>query len=361
VNPPTVVAIPALNEAERIGACLTALARQRDTPLPEVVVLLNNCTDESEAVVRQFALTAPMRVHAVDRSLPAPRAFAATARRLVMAHAARLAGPDGVLLTTDADAVAPPDWLAANLRAIEGVDAVAGRAVIDPLEACAVPQELHEADARECAYAALLDQIAALLDPDLADPWPRHDEENGATLAVRVAAWQRAGGIPAVPLGEDRAFVAALRRVDARIRHAPEVWVTVSGRLEGRARGGMADTMRRRMQAADMMLDERLEGAREAVRRAALRRSARRVHAGSGNPAPAAAALCLPVEAVEQMLSGRFGIGWAAIEAAAPVLRRRRVPVIELARQTRLARRMRDALLSETREDPAGTVRALPA
>jgi hypothetical protein len=111
----------------------------------------------------------------------------------------------------------------------------------------------------------LLDQIAALLDPDLADPWPRHDEENGATLAVRVAAWQRAGGIPAVPVGKDRAFVAALRRVDAHIRHAPEVWMTVSGRLEGRARGGMADTMRRRMQAADMMLDERLEGAREAA------------------------------------------------------------------------------------------------
>jgi glycosyltransferase involved in cell wall biosynthesis len=194
VNPPIVVAIPALNEAERIGACLAALARQRDTLLPEVVVLLNNCTDESEAVVRQFALTAPMRVHAVDRSLPAPRAFAATARRLVMAHAARLAGPDGVLLTTDADAVAPPDWLAANLRAIEGVDAVAGRAVIDPLEACAVPQELHEADARECAYAALLDQIAALLDPDLADPWPRTTRRMAPPSR---SVWWRGSGLAA--------------------------------------------------------------------------------------------------------------------------------------------------------------------
>lgn len=81
MNPPIVVAIPALNEAERIGACLAALARQRDTPLPEVVVLLNNCIDEPEAVVHQFALTAPMRVHAVDRSLPPPRAFAVNRRR----------------------------------------------------------------------------------------------------------------------------------------------------------------------------------------------------------------------------------------------------------------------------------------
>ena len=353
MNP--VIAIPAYNEAERLPACLTALARQRDAPPLHVVVLLNNCSDGSEAVVRRFEAEAPMRVHPIVRTLPSHRAFAGTARRLGMLHAARIAGPDGVLLTTDADAVAPPDWLAANLRALAaGADAVAGRAVIDPVEARLVPQALHDADARECEYAALLDEIAARLDPDPSDLWPRHDEHNGASIAVRVVSWRRAGGIPAAPLGEDRAFIDALKRIDARIRHAPEVWVTVSGRIEGRAKGGMADTMRRRMVAPDLMLDDRLEGAREAVRRAILRRHAREVHAGGGEPALLAAALRLPLSAIMPLRWGGFGAAWEAIEASSAVLRRRRLPVNELAAQTRAARAYRDRLVARLNIGPAG-------
>ncbi len=360
-----VVAIPAYNEAERLPACLAALSRQRDAPAFEVVVLLNNCHDGSAAIVRRFAADAPMAVHAIDRTLPPHRAFAGTARRLAMLHAARIAGPDGLLLTTDADAEAPPDWLAANLRAVEaGADVVAGRAVIDPVEARSIPQALHDADARECAYAALLDETAAYLDPDPADPWPRHDEHNGASIAVRVAAWQRAGGIPAVPLGEDRAFFAALRRTDARIRHAPDVWVTVSGRIEGRASGGMADTMRRRMTAADVMLDERLEGAHEAAQRARLRGRARAVSAGTGDAAALAAALHLAAATIVPLQSGDFGAAWEAIEALSPVLRRRRLPVAELPLQSRVARSYLDKLINTInidQDDPADTLRAAPA
>lgn len=339
-----VVAIPAHNEADRIVSCVASIAAQQGAPLPEVLVLLNNCTDGSVDQLRRVAATMPLRVHGVNRNLPLHRASAGTARRLAMLHAARLAGPDGVLLTTDADAVLPPDWLAANLRALAHADAVTGRAVIDPIEARIIPQALHEADARECEYAALLDQIASLLDPDPADPWPRHDEASGASIAVHASAWRRAGGIPATPIGEDRAFIAALRRIDATIRHAPEVWVTVSGRIDGRARGGMADTMRRRMQAADLMLDERLEAAWPAARRASLRRAARMVHAGEGDAGALATALACP--ALSRLGSGSFGAVWETVEASSPALRRRPVPVSALAAQTRIARELRDRLLS---------------
>ena len=362
MSPRTVVAIPARNEAERILDCLVSLASQRAAPPADVIVLLNNCTDGSEAEVRRFAAAAPMRVHAICQTLPPHRAFAGTARRLSMLHAARLAGPEGVLLTTDADAVLPPDWLAANLRALDGRDAVAGRAVIDPVEARLIPQALHDADARECEYAALLDRITALLDPDPADPWPRHDEHSGASIAVRVDAWRRAGGIPAVPLGEDRAFIAALRRIDARIRHAPEVWVTVSGRIEGRAKGGMADTMRRRMLAADLMLDERLEGACAAARRARLRRATREVHGAAGvGVAALASALAMPARALAPLLSGCFGRLWELVEAASPVLRRQPLPVGALPAQTRMARVLLNELVSPPRADPADIPAAAPA
>ncbi len=356
-----VVAIPAHNEADRIVPCVASIAAQQGAPLPEVLVLLNNCTDGSIDQVKRFAATASLRMHAVSRTLPSHRAFAGAARRLAMLHAARLAGPQGVLLTTDADAVLPPEWLAANLRALARADVVTGRAVIDPTEAKIIPQALHDADARECEYAALLDQIACLLDPDPEDPWPRHDEASGASIAVHVAAWRRAGGIPAAPLGEDRAFIAALRRIDARIRHAPEVWVTVSGRIDGRACGGMADTMRRRMQAADLMLDERLEATWAAARRASLRRAARMVHAGEGDAGALAQALGLARAEMSRFGSGSFGAAWETVEARSPALRRRPVPVTALATQTRIARELRDRLLSPGPADRADTALAAPA
>ncbi len=93
-----------------------------------------------------------------------------------MLKSADLATDVGSILPTDADCRVEPGWLRANLRAIRaGADAVAGRTIIDPADEALIPTALIEADARECAYAALLDEIAAAIDPDLADPWPRHD------------------------------------------------------------------------------------------------------------------------------------------------------------------------------------------
>ena len=66
---------------------------------------------------------------------------------------------------------------------------------------------------------------------------------------------------------EDRRFFAALRASGARIRHAPEIEVVVSGRLVGRAEGGMADTIHRRMRRADPYLDDALEPVRDFWRR----------------------------------------------------------------------------------------------
>lgn len=342
-----IVAVPVSNEAERIADCLHALAGQRDAPDFGVLLLLNNCTDDTEAIVRGMAGLLPARLRVLSRELPPRRAHAGAARRIAMNAACRALPADGVLLTTDADGRADQNWLAANLHALRhGADAVAGRAVIDPVEALAIPAALHEADARECAYAALLDEIASLLDPDPADPWPRHDEASGASLAVTATAYRRAGGMPAWPLGEDREFVARLRRCGARLRHAPEVRVTVSGRLHGRASGGMADTMRRRMSAMDVELDERLEPATDAARRARLRAMAREAHR-SGAAGLLAAALGLPAARLDRWLARNFAVAWQRLELASPRLRRRRVPVSELPREMARATAIRDALRRE--------------
>jgi glycosyltransferase involved in cell wall biosynthesis len=338
-NTRLVVALPVKDEAERLGGCLHALDHQDHATDLTVLVLVNNSTDESAAIARRFAASSRARVLVEDIALPRPDQNAGGARRIAMQRAADIAGADGIVLTTDADGRVAPSWLRENLRAIEaGADAVAGRAIIDPVEEALIPSALIEADARECKYAALLDEIAAQLDPDPADPWPRHDEHSGASIAVTVGAMRRAGGIPCLAMGEDRAFFRALRRIDARIRHSPDVRVVVSGRTDGRAKGGMADTIRRRMVCPDMFLDDRLEGVQAAVLRARLRRKARLAWQDGGADFWAIWALArdlhLPSSFVGETLGARrFGGAWDDLETASPALRRRPVPASTVGRE----------------------------
>ena len=270
-----VVAIPAKDEAERIGACLLALARQTCRP-HAVLVLANNCSDRTPAIASEWPRRCP--TDCMWNAMTSQCGTLMQGRRVGWQWLSQngWVRPDGILLTTDADAVAAPDWIERNGKAIPpGADLVCGRIVLHPPEAALIPAHLHADDALECRLIELLDRIADRLDPDPADPLPRHTEAAGASLAVTRAAFRRAGGIPAVPSGEDRAFVRALARIDARIRHDPSVVVSVSGRTVGRAAGGMADTIRRRMQQQDEFTDEQAEPAVDAYRRYDFRRRVR--------------------------------------------------------------------------------------
>jgi glycosyltransferase involved in cell wall biosynthesis len=334
-----VVALPVKDEAERLGACLEALTRQDIASDLTILTLVNNSTDDSAAIARGFA----SNVLVEEVTLSDPDANAGNARRLAMQMAADIAGADGIVMTTDADGRVMPNWLRANLQAMQaGADVVAGRALIDPIEEALIPLALREADARECQYAALLDEIAAAIDPDPDDPWPRHDEHSGASIAVRVDAFLRAGGVPSLPMGEDRALIRNLRRIDARVRHSPDVQVVVSGRIEGRAKGGMADTIRRRLVCPDMFLDDRLEGARAAMLRSRLRRRARLLWAEGVADFWAVLALAtdleLPSACVREKLTlPWFGTAWDDLEIASPVLRRSPVPAANVGDEIALA------------------------
>jgi GT2 family glycosyltransferase len=333
VHKRTVVAIPARDEAERIGPCLDSLNEQTQPP-DAVVLLLNNCTDRTEKIARGMAADLRFRLDVISRDLPPTAANAGHARRLAMELAAKQVGPNGVLLTTDADAVAPPEWVSGNLAALDqGVDIVCGRAIIDPVEAQLIPDHLHVDDARECRLIALLDDMAWLLDPEMHDPPARHTEASGASLAVSAEAFHRVGGIPAIPAGEDRAFVRALWMMDARVRHDPGIQVVVSGRFEGRAPGGMADAIRRRMLQQDEFTDDLVEPAMDAFQRYGLRQRARRARGGLADP-DLAGDLGLPPATLAAALRNRFFGGcWATLEAASRVLQRRRVRFADVARE----------------------------
>ncbi|WP_244496337.1 glycosyltransferase [Methylobacterium indicum] len=341
--PRCVVAVPVRNEVDRIGPCLRALAGQEGAGAFGIVLFLNNCTDGTAAAVAELAgpLGLPLRVIARDW----PGAQAGWARREAMEAAAAWldeGASEGVILTTDADSRVPPDWIARNLAALaRGADAVAGRIALDEAEAARLPDALHARGRREGAYEALLVALEARIDPLPHDPAPRHATRSGASLAVSLSAYRAAGGLPALPLGEDRAFVAALLAIDARVRHDPGIVVVTSGRLDGRAPGGAADTMRLRCEAPQSPCDPRLEPLGRALFRYAWARRLRRLHGAGrlGHTRLWAPWLRIaPAEARRIAALPAFGAALPAIEAASPLLARRPLRPDALPRRIAAAR-----------------------
>ena len=252
------VTIPARNEEATLPACLDALAFQQDISgkrlgpsIFEVLLLLNNCTDASGAVARAWQDRHPeVGLHVVERDLPDEQAHAGWARRLLMDTAwQRLEGLEhgqrGVILATDADSVVAPDWIARTLAAIDqGADAVGGAICLQDEGLRSLPAQVQTCYRQDRRYAELVAQLDALLDPQAGDPWPRHADHFGSSLACTAEAYALAGGMPAVSALEDEAFVDALRRANLCLRHDPAVRVYTAARLRGRAKVGFAGQLR---------------------------------------------------------------------------------------------------------------------
>jgi glycosyltransferase involved in cell wall biosynthesis len=334
-SPGTIVAIPARDEEERIGACLEALLAQRDRCgrlLPPdalgVVLLLNNCSDRTAAIAKSRLVSGRTPFALVDVALPPSQANAGFARRLALDLAAAWLAPAdhprGVLLTTDADSRVPPQWLVRNWAALSGGSrAVAGRVTLDRNEEELLPRALIRRTARENAYEQALLALRACVDPVGHDPWPNHWTASGASYAVTLDAYRAIGGLPCPASGEDQALTDALLRHDVPIRHDPNIVVVTSARLEGRACGGVADTIRMRCEDPDTPADQKLEALPNALRRYLWRRRLRRWHAaGTLQKQPWHIPLGLPRDGVPRAAGSGFGAFWADVEAASPRLAR---------------------------------------
>jgi hypothetical protein len=342
-----VVAIPVKDEVDRLPACLLALHAQEDI-LPSsfgVVVFANNCSDQSAAVARAMAERLSFPLYVVEASLLPTAAHAGNARRAAMDIAAGWLSEsgvrDGVILTTDADSRVSPRWFAHNMEALDaGADAVLGRIVLDE-EGDLLPAALHQRGQLEGDYEAWLTELSALIDPIDHNPWPNHATISGASIALTREIYLRVGGLPRVPLGEDKALVAELSRHDARIRFCPKIWVTTSGRLHGRAPGGVADTLRLRSLLTNTYCDETLEPFRASMRRARWKRRLRRMHNVGSLGADNDWALNLGVQAAQlsRLRASTFGAMWNAIESASPLLARTPLTPSQLPGQISGARR----------------------
>ncbi|WP_144185775.1 hypothetical protein [Elioraea rosea] len=307
-----------------------------------VVLLVNNSDDGSAK--KAFLALAERGVTAIviDTTLAPWMATAGWARRLTLDVAARWAHPDAVLMTTDADGRVAPDWAEANLDALAGgAHLVCGRIAVDAAEAALLPDSIAASAAIESAYRALSIELDARLDPRAHDPWPHHGLASGASLAIRARDYDAIGRMPPLACSEDRAFAALVECHDLFVRHSSAPLVTVSCRVHGRARGGMATAISARINDCDSFADASLLPAAITAHRARSRRDLRAAWRERGDVGRIMSGLGLSAaQARRAQHTATFGAQWVEVEAAAGCLGAPRMRPSDLARELPELRRL---------------------
>ena len=250
------VIVPVRNEAEALEATLLALTNQVDLkgkPLAknryEIIVLANNCSDNSAEIARRFARTRSIILHVVEMTINGDRAHVGWVRKLLMDEAYRrlksIGRNSGIIASTDGDTQVASTWIAATLAEIRnGADAVGGRIVTNSQERNKLDKNTRLYYLRHLRYGYLTARLENCLDP-YSEPLRRHHHHYGASLAVTAQMYAKVGGLPPFPASEDVALYDALKRVDARFRHSPMVKVITSARVVGRAKAGLSDRLSR--------------------------------------------------------------------------------------------------------------------
>lgn len=245
------IVIPVKNEENYILKTLNSFVRQVDIlgkPLPvdqfEILLLANNCSDNSVAYIKDFRNKHPnLNIYLEEVTLPPAQANIGYVRRKLMECAYfRLAkNGGGIILTTDSDTIVAQDWIAQTCWEIEnGAECVGGRILLvdDELEGLdEYTRLLHFKDEK---YHLLIAELEArILNPSF-DPTPRHHQHFNGSFAITTDCYLRSGGVPIVNYLEDCAFFERLESVDAKIRHSYKVKVYTSARCIGRTEIGLS-------------------------------------------------------------------------------------------------------------------------
>jgi len=231
------VVVPARNEEALIGPCLEALAAQAGVePFEyEVLLILDRCTDRTEARARDIAGNHPrLRLHLLE----GPGEGSGPARQVGMdAACARLlwvGRPEGLIACTDADTVVASDWLAAQLIALSrGARAIGGR--IELADDGSLPAQV----ARRHAEQGRLRHERLLSNPDTRGA-TQHWQFSGASLGLAAELYRQIGGLEPLAALEDEGLERVLREQHVPIERLLSVMVTTSPSLEGRAQRGLS-------------------------------------------------------------------------------------------------------------------------
>lgn len=324
------VIIPAMDEEQRIGACLQSLRDQSGVDMSTVLVIIvaNNCTDRTVLAscisIKAMGLPALIIDTTICRAEGVGRA-----RSLGIDCAMPYLHERGNVLTTDADCLVDHHWIARSRHALFSMDAVCG--LVKPLarEAIELPVEINTPGKLEHEYWEVSLEYDALVDPDPYNPWPHHGRAAGASLGFTQAAYLRSRGFAQIPSGEDRDLISRMSTSGFRIRYASDVVVEASCRLQGRAPDGMACALARRVADLNSFVDEALEPAYTRIRRVTGRVQCRKLLRAGCSLDPLLKELSVgPANAPEGMDTP--GKWWHWIESHSSQLKRVRLRPSEL-------------------------------
>lgn len=194
------VVIPAYNEAAMIGACLDALQRQT-VPPDEIIVVDNNSTDETVAIVR--------------RLYPQVKVLHESQQGIIFARNRGFNAARGdIIARMDADTQVPPGWVA-RLREV----------FIDEKVAAVVGQDWYydrpcQRLVRWCDVAVRRIYIWMVRGAML----------HGCNMAMRRQAWEQASPCVRKDIHEDSDLAIHLRQRNLKIRYDPLLLAGVSAR-----------------------------------------------------------------------------------------------------------------------------------
>ena len=226
------VVVPARDEEDHIEDCLASIRASLENSSRVrsswIVVVADSCSDRTAAYARAALGTTGEVIECEVRSPGTARRLGVEAvlRRYTTASLSQV-----WIANTDADSSPASNWIRRQLgfaaQAYAGVAGIVHVNAIDGLGA---------------------DDRAALLEHYVVHEDGSHPHVHGANLGIRGDAYVDAGGWSDLPVAEDHCLWS---RVKARnwptISSASSVVIT-SGRLVGRATGGFADNLRRRLE-----------------------------------------------------------------------------------------------------------------
>lgn len=247
------IVIPVRDEADYLQKTLESFSNQThlnnlplNTDIFELIILLDNCRDNSEEIARLFKKkNDKFNLHIGKIETSAESSNSGFVRRLLMEEAFLRLKQNrkngGIIMTTDGDTQVADDWIAANLYEInQGADAVGGRILFSETELAAMNPAVRRFHLLDEQYRLLIAELESLIDFLPHDAVPRHHQHFNGSFAVTTEIYEKAGGVPDVRCLEDVAFFQSLMRIDAKFRHSPIVRVYTSARGDGRTEAGLS-------------------------------------------------------------------------------------------------------------------------
>lgn len=197
------VIVPAHNEAERIGACLSSVLASQGVPCAQIVVVANGCTDATAEIAQGFAKQVEARGWRLDVL------ERAEGNKLAALNAGDHASRAGLRAYLDADVEVSPELLAQSLEALSRQEPAyaSGALTVAPPKSFATK-----------AYARIYAQV----------PFITHGVPGAGFFAVNGAGRARWGEWPQI-ISDDTFARLSFKPEERYGVEAPYVWPLVEG------------------------------------------------------------------------------------------------------------------------------------